>query len=71
MSRRRYTVISGSLFTHWSKIEHYKKGQLRVIRLKMTDGTKIVGVLIPENNVDDIMKDLRDTSLSEEDKIEW
>lgn len=67
MSRRRYTVISGSLFAYWTKIEQLIQGQIRVIRLKMTDGRKIVGVLVPETSVDVILKDLRDSSLKTED----
>lgn len=66
MSRRKYTVLSGSIFAYWSQIEHFVRNethaQIRVIRLKLTDGTKIVGVLLPDRCVDDIINDLRDTS---------
>lgn len=67
MSRRRYTVLSGSIFAYWSNIEHFVRGEsrsyIRMIRLKMTDGTKIVGVLLPEASVEDIINDLRGSSV--------
>lgn len=66
MRRRRYTVLSGSLFAYWNKIERYVRvdsnAQIQMIRLKMTDGSKIVGVLLPEHSVDDVLDDLRGTS---------
>lgn len=69
MSRRRYTVLSGSIFAYWSQIERYVRhdsnSQIRVIRLKLTDGSKIVGVLLPDSSVDDIIHDLRINSKEE------
>lgn len=66
MSRRKYTVLSGSIFAYWSQIEHFVRNesnaQIRVIRLKLTDGTKIVGVLLPNGCIDDILHDLRTTT---------
>lgn len=73
MSRRRYTVLSGSIFAYWSQIEHFVRHesntQIRVIRLKLTDGTKVVGVLLPESSVDDIIHDLRSTSTEVKDEV--
>lgn len=67
MSRRRYTVLSGSIFAYWSQIKHFVRNennaQIRVIRLKLTDGTKIVGVLLPDNSIDDVIRDLRGSSI--------
>lgn len=70
MRRRRYHVLSGSLFAYWSKIEHHVRkdkdqhAKIQVIRLKMTDGQRVVGVLLPEESVNDILTDLRETSVS-------
>lgn len=66
MSRRRYTVVSGSIFAYWSQIEHFVRlepnTQIRMIRLKMTDGRKIVGVLLPDESVDHVLDNLRTSS---------
>lgn len=63
MSRRRYTVLSGSIFAYWNQIERYVRvdsnTQIRMIRLKMTDGSKIVGVLLPNDSIEQVLKDLR------------
>lgn len=74
MRRRRYTVLSGSIFAIWSRIEHHVRAHesfsaIRVIRLKTIDGTKIVGVLLPEKSVDDIMEDLQENSERFEEEI--
>lgn len=75
MRRRKYTVISGSIFAVWHRIEHhFRQNQYihtpRVIRLKTTDGSKIVGVLVPNDAVDDIIAVLREDSgdIKDEDK---
>lgn len=62
MRRRKYTVISGSIFAVWQRIEHhcYTEDQfkrIQMIRLRTTDGSKIVGVLLPEKNVESIIED--------------
>lgn len=74
MRRRRYTVLSGSIFAIWTKIEHHVRAHeqaaaIRVIRLKTVDGSKIVGVLLPNNSVDDIRDDLEECSEEYEEKI--
>lgn len=74
MRRRRYTTLSGSLFAYWSNIEHYVRKeannvQIRMIRLKITDGSKIVGVLLPDSSVEDIIEDLRGSSIKTEENI--
>lgn len=67
MSRRKYTVLSGSIFAYWNQIEHFVRrhnynASIQVIRLKMTDGSKIVGVLMPDGSVKEVLKDLRASS---------
>lgn len=67
MSRRKYTVISGSIFSVWQRIEHRCKTddqfyRIQMIRLKTSDGGKIVGVLLPEKNVDDLIDDFEQDS---------
>lgn len=66
MSRRRYSVLSGSLFAYWSQIERFVRidsnTQIRMIRLKMTDGRKIVGVLLSDDSVVRVLKDLNASS---------
>lgn len=46
MRRRKYTVLSGSIFAVWNRIEHVLRQQEfyhspKVIRLKTTDGSKV------------------------------
>lgn len=67
MSRRKYTVLSGSIFAYWNQIEHFVRyrnynAQIQMIRLKMTDGSKIVGVLLPDDSINDVLKDLQTSS---------
>lgn len=74
MRRRKYTVLSGSIFAVWNRIEHILRGQEiyqapKVIRLKTTDGSKIVGILVPDECVDDIIQDLRGDSLEIEESF--
>lgn len=73
MSRCKYTVLSGSIFDYWNQIEHFVRhesnAQIRVIRLKLTDGTKIVGVLLPEGSIDNIIHNLRTTFTEVKDEI--
>lgn len=65
--RRKYTVLSGSIFAVWDRIldqlrrlDHYQSP--RVVRLKTTDGSKIVGVLLPNEIVNDIIENLHEDS---------
>ncbi|XP_065831305.1 protein strawberry notch homolog 1-like isoform X2 [Oscarella lobularis] len=56
MRRRSYHVLSGSVLSVWTEIESVfasvsqgrRQSKIQVVRLKTTDGSKIVGVLIPE-----------------------
>lgn len=72
MRRRKYTVLSGSIFAIWSRIEHHLRESrvvvaIKIIRLKTTDGSKIVGVLLTEGNVDGLIADLSGDSISMEE----
>lgn len=72
MSRRKYTILSGSIFAVWSRIERLLRGTqqvMQVIRLKTMDGSKIVGVLLPQESVDDIIDDLTEDSVSVKETI--
>lgn len=72
MRRRHYNVLSGSIFAIWTRIEaqiRVKKevGAIQMIRLKTVDGQRIVGVLVPNEAVDDLKEDLSNDS---EEQIE-
>lgn len=72
MRRRKHTVLSGSIFAVWSRVENQLRSQqnvMRVIRLKTIDDCKIVGVLLPQENVDDIVEDLSEDSISIKETI--
>lgn len=62
LRRRTYTVLSGSVLAVWKWIEEQistessKNNRMQVIRLKTTDGTKIVGILVPRAHVGRITK---------------
>lgn len=62
MRKHRYTVISGSIFSVWSRIEHYcltdhQFKRIQMIRVRASDGSRIVGVLLPENHVQNIIQE--------------
>lgn len=65
LRRRTYTVLSGSVLAVWSRVEATlaarggTNNKMQVIRLKTTDGRKIVGTLIPKNCVDLLVNDLK------------
>lgn len=74
MRRRKYTVLSGSIFAVWNRIEHVLKQQEfyhapKVIRLKTTDGSKIVGVLVPDECVNEIIENLHADSLESKESF--
>lgn len=73
LRRRSYTVLSGSILAIWQRIENQlsmhsmaKGNKMQVIRLKILDGSKIVGILIPKSCVNDLIADLS----SDAEKIE-
>lgn len=72
LRRRTYYVLSGSVLSVWSRVENSlasrvgSQNRMQVIRLKTTEGIKIVGTLIPKNCVDHLVKDLS----SDSEKVE-
>lgn len=73
LRRRTYSVLSGSVLAVWSRVENilaryggHGNNKMQVIRLKTTEGKKIVGTLIPKNCVDIIRQDLS----SDAEKVE-
>lgn len=67
MRRRRYTVLSGSIFAVWNHVENQMQSRghqevPRIVRLKTTEGLKIVGVLLPNECVSDIIEVLRENT---------
>lgn len=65
MRRRSYTVLSGSVLAVWQRVENQlvarggpNNNKMQVIRLKTTEGSKIVGILIAKNCVDSLIADL-------------
>lgn len=73
LRRRTYTVLSGSVLAVWSRVEHTlntkcgaSNNKMQVIRLKTTEGNKIVGTLIPKNCVETLVADLS----SDAEKVE-
>lgn len=64
LRQRTYTVLSGSVLAVWSRVEGVLasrggvNNKMQVIRLKTTEGFKIVGTLIPKNCVELLVNDL-------------
>lgn len=74
--RRTYTVLSGSVLAVWQRVETQlaarvsSNNRMQVIRLKTSDGNKIVGILVPKLCVDSLIADLkRDAEKVEEKTI--
>ncbi|KAL1131058.1 hypothetical protein AAG570_012295 [Ranatra chinensis] len=54
LRRRTYNILSGSVLCVWAKLESVlqeKGGRLQVVRLRTSDGHRIVGTLIPSSCV--------------------
>ncbi|XP_058836760.1 protein strawberry notch isoform X2 [Topomyia yanbarensis] len=72
LRRRTYYVLSGSVLSVWSRVENSlasrvgNQNRMQVIRLKTTEGVKIVGTLIPKNCVEHLIKDMS----SDSEKVE-
>ncbi|XP_074000099.1 protein strawberry notch isoform X3 [Rhodnius prolixus] len=64
LRRRTYNVLSGSVLSVWARIESVlaaKTGhntKMQVIRLRTTEGVKIVGILIPKSCVEALQEAL-------------
>merc|ERR1711874_465166 len=59
LRRRTYHVLCGLVLNVWARVEevlqsdrHSNSNKMQVIRLKTTEGTKLVGTLIPNNLVE-------------------
>ncbi|CAL4089499.1 unnamed protein product, partial [Meganyctiphanes norvegica] len=59
LRRRTYHVLCGLVLNVWARVEevlqsapHTNSNKMQVIRLKTTEGTKLVGTLIPNNLVE-------------------
>lgn len=65
LRKRTYTVLSGSVLAVWQRVENQLSARLssnnrmQVIRLKTSDGNKIVGILVPKLCVDNLITDLK------------
>lgn len=74
LRRRVYTVLSGSVLAVWARVESVlasrvgSTNKMQVIRLKTTDGGKIVGTLIPKNCVTHLRADLASDAERVEEK---
>lgn len=64
MRKRTCYVLSGSVLSVWTKLEGIlsmhagASGKMQIIRLRIDDGTKIVGALVPANLVDLLIRTL-------------
>lgn len=60
LRRRVYNILSGSVLSVWNTIENIisKGSSLQVVRVKTTDGGKIVGTLVPPSCVEPLISAL-------------
>ncbi|XP_072044664.1 protein strawberry notch homolog 1-like isoform X2 [Amphiura filiformis] len=64
LRRRTYYVLGGSVLSVWSRVEAILNAQpgslskMQIIRLRIDDGSKIVGLLIPRNCIATLRKGL-------------
>lgn len=75
LRRRTYTVLSGSVLAVWQRVENQLSARLssnsrmQVIRLKTSDGNKIVGILVPKVCVENLIAELKRDAEKVEEKI--
>lgn len=75
LRRRTYTVLSGSVLAVWQRVENQlsarvsSNNRMQVIRLKTSDGNKIVGILVPKVCVDGLIAELKRDAEKVEEKI--
>ncbi|XP_023032712.1 protein strawberry notch isoform X2 [Drosophila willistoni] len=71
LRQRLYHVLAGSVLSVWGRVEHIlntrSNSKMQVIRMKTTEGEKIVGTLIPKSCFETLMNDLRSDSQKEEE----
>jgi len=67
LRRKTYNVLTGSVLSVWTLVESVltndgqKKGQhakMQVVRMRLEEGRRIVGTLIPTSAVDQLVKQL-------------
>ncbi|XP_055317524.1 protein strawberry notch isoform X2 [Sitodiplosis mosellana] len=74
LRRRTYTVLSGSVLAVWQRVETQlaarvsSNNRMQVIRLKTSDGNKIVGILVPKICVESLIADLKRDAEKVEEK---
>eukprot|EP00118_Oscarella_pearsei_P006824 m.31751 g.31751 ORF g.31751 m.31751 type:complete len:1430 (+) comp31532_c0_seq2:742-5031(+) len=67
--RRSYYILAGSVLSVWTEVETVfasqgrRQSKIQVVRLKTTDGSKIVGILIPEGCCEALRAVLRQISM--------
>uniref|UniRef100_A0A1I8Q2D4 Protein strawberry notch n=1 Tax=Stomoxys calcitrans TaxID=35570 RepID=A0A1I8Q2D4_STOCA len=64
LRQRLYSVLAGSVLSVWSRVEQIlamrnANNKMQVIRMKTTEGEKIVGTLIPKSCHDLLVQDLK------------
>ncbi|KAH8306847.1 hypothetical protein KR018_007144, partial [Drosophila ironensis] len=71
LRQRLYHVLAGSVLSVWGRVEHIlntrSNSKMQVIRMKTTEGEKIVGTMIPKSCFEPLMSDLRKDSEKEEE----
>lgn len=74
LRKRTYTVLSGSVLAVWQRVENQlsarvsSNNRMQVIRLKTSDGNKIVGILVPKLCVESLIDDLKRDAEKVEEK---
>ncbi|XP_034237026.1 protein strawberry notch isoform X2 [Thrips palmi] len=76
LRRRTYNVLAGCVLSVWTKVEDLlnsrtgHNSKMQVVRLRSSDGLKIVGTLIPNSCVEDLIEALEeDSEKMEEEKF--
>ncbi|XP_016979998.1 protein strawberry notch isoform X2 [Drosophila rhopaloa] len=71
LRQRLYHVLAGSVLSVWGRVEHIlntrSNSKMQVIRMKTTEGEKIVGTMIPKSCFEPLMADLRSDSEKQEE----
>merc|ERR1719342_1448715 len=78
LRRKSYNVLTGSVLSVWTKVESVltndgqKKGQhakMQVVRMRLDEGRRIVGTLIPTSAVEQLVKVLQHGAEESEETI--
>ncbi|XP_026279435.1 protein strawberry notch isoform X2 [Frankliniella occidentalis] len=76
LRRRTYNVLAGCVLSVWTKVEDLlnsrtgHNSKMQVVRMRASDGLKIVGTLIPNSCVEDLIEALQeDSEKMEEEKF--